>query len=144
MNDFKHYPVADLLPHSGDMVWLDSIVACDDNGLTAELTVRGNTLVGDHSAVPAWVGIEYMAQAIGAYAGIKAKLTGESIKLGFLLGTRRYNSSVAEFAVGTRLTVRVDKMLQDEQLGIFDCRISGDNIDVSAKLNVYQPAGRLA
>ena len=89
MIDFSD--VASLLPHSGAMVLIDRIMAFDEDSLSAELAVRGDGLLGgDSRSVPAWAGIEYMAQAIGAYVGICARLAGEPIKLGYLLGTRRY------------------------------------------------------
>jgi len=139
MIDFNHLDIAELIPHSGNMVFLDRIIAADANSLTAELIVRGDGLLGD-KAVPAWAGIEYMAQTIAAYAGLIAKQQGEAIKLGFLVGTRRYYSNVAEFSVGSTLTVRVEKIMQDETLGVFDCYIqSMGGLEVLAKLNVYQP-----
>lgn len=134
MND-----VADLIPHSGSMVLLDRIIDYDDQGLTAELVVRGDGLLADHESVPAWAGIEYMAQTIAAYAGMMATQAGEPIRLGFLLGTRRYHSNVAAFKVGSTLTIKVEKIMQDDNLGVFDCRIQGKSVEVTAKLNVYQP-----
>ncbi|MDD1620291.1 MAG: 3-hydroxylacyl-ACP dehydratase [Methylococcaceae bacterium] len=139
MTFFKDYQLAELLPHSGQMIWLDRVVDFDQSGLSAELVVRDDGLLGHHASVPASIGIEYMAQAIAAYSGIKDKLAGQPIRPGYLLGTRRYNSNVGEFAVNTRLTVRVEKIAQDEQLGIFDCRILGENIEITARLNVYNP-----
>jgi predicted hotdog family 3-hydroxylacyl-ACP dehydratase len=139
MTDCTGFEVAELIPHSGKMVLLDRIIAFDDNALTAELRVRADGLLGDDKAVPAWAGIEYMAQAIAAYAGIMAKKAGEPIKMGFLLGTRLYSSNVPEFAVGSVLTVRVEKIIQDDKLGVFDCRIQGNGIDIAAHLTVYQP-----
>jgi predicted hotdog family 3-hydroxylacyl-ACP dehydratase len=76
---------------------------------------------------------------VAAYVGIKAKQANEPIRLGFLLGTRRYNSNIAAFKVGARLTIRVEKIMQDDGLGVFDCRIQGDGVEVTANLNVYQP-----
>ncbi|MGZ4955286.1 MAG: ApeP family dehydratase [Methylobacter sp.] len=131
--------VADLIPHTGDMVLLDRIVDHDDQGLTAELVVRGDGLLGDDETIPAWAGIEYMAQAVAAYAGVMARQANEPIRLGFLLGTRRYSSNVAAFKVGTMLTIRVEKIIQDDNLGVFDCLISGDGVEITANLNVYQP-----
>jgi predicted hotdog family 3-hydroxylacyl-ACP dehydratase len=148
MMDFNNIDVAELIPHSGKMVLLDRIIEYDEHSLSAELIVRNDGLLGNEKAVPAWVGIEYMAQTIAAYAGVMAKKAGEPVKLGFLLGTRSYNSNVAEFKVGSRLTVRVKQVIQDDTLGVFDCEIYGINhesdqdiqIEVSANLNVYQPA----
>ncbi|MDO9269600.1 MAG: hotdog family protein [Methylobacter sp.] len=134
MND-----VAGLIPHTGIMVLLDRILDCDDQGLTAELAVRGDGLFGDDETVPAWAGIEYMAQAIAAYVGVKARQANEPIRLGFLLGTRRYSSNVAAFKVGATITVRVNKIMQDDGLGVFECRILGEGVDIAANLNVYQP-----
>jgi predicted hotdog family 3-hydroxylacyl-ACP dehydratase len=139
MMDFNNIEVSGLVPHSGKMVLLDKIISCDNNSLSAELVVRDDGLLGNDKTVPAWVGIEYMAQAVAAYAGVMAKRAGEPIKLGFLLGTRRYNSNVAEFNVGSTLTVRVEKILQDGNLGAFECWIQGVDVEVSANLNVYQP-----
>jgi predicted hotdog family 3-hydroxylacyl-ACP dehydratase len=122
------------------MVFLDKIIDYDEDTLSAELVVRPDGLLGDDKTVPAWAGIEYMAQAIAAYAGIKSKQAGESIKLGFLLGTRRYDSNIAEFEVGTKLTIQIKNIIQDDKLGVFDCRIHGKGIEISANLNVYQPS----
>lgn len=134
MND-----IASLIPHTGSMVLLDRIVDYDDQSLKAELAVRGDGLLGDDQSIPAWVGIEYMAQTIAAYAGVIARQANEPIRLGFLLGTRRYNSNVAVFKVGSILTVWVKKIIQDDNLGVFDCRILGEGVEITANLNVYQP-----
>ncbi|MEQ1621921.1 MAG: hotdog family protein [Methylococcales bacterium] len=139
MND-----VAALIPHTGDMVILDRIIAFDDPRLSAELVVRSDGLLGgDESSVPAWVGIEYMAQTIAAYAGMVAKQANLPIRLGFLLGTRRYISNVGAFKVGTKLTINIEKILHDDNLGVFDCRIVGEGIEVTANLNVYQPPHKI-
>jgi len=135
MND-----IASLIPHSGEMVLLDRVIDYDDNRLSAELVVRGDGLLaGDENSVPAWIGIEYMAQTIAAYAGIAAKQAKQPIRLGFLLGTRRYSSNTGEFRVGAKLTVEVERIFQDDNLSVFDCRILGDDVEITANLNVYQP-----
>jgi predicted hotdog family 3-hydroxylacyl-ACP dehydratase len=138
MSDFPLFEVAELLPHAGGMIWVDKVLAWDEKSVTAELTVRAGPLFGDNDTVPAWAGIEYMAQTIGLYAGLHAKRAGEPIRLGFLLGTRRFESSVPGFRVGSVLTVGAEKIIQDGHLSVFDCRITGDHVKVSAVLNVYQ------
>jgi predicted hotdog family 3-hydroxylacyl-ACP dehydratase len=131
--------IAALIPHSGRMVLLDRIIGFDGHTLSAELVVRDSGLFGDSQGVPAWAGIEYMAQAVAAYAGLQSKLAGEPIKLGFLLGTRRYTSNVAHFPLGTILVIQATNIIQDDKLGVFDCKIYGTAIEISANLNVYQP-----
>ena len=132
--------IADLIPHTGQMIFLDRVISFEPSSLSAELVVRDDCLLGDSKTVPSWTGIEYMAQAIAAYAGIQSKQAGEPIKLGFLLGTRRYLTNISCFNVGTRLTITITKIIQDDKLSVFDCKIYGEDIEISANLNVFQPS----
>lgn len=135
-----NYPIDELVPHSGTMSLLDKVVEYGEDWLTAEVTISPETLFLTNDAVPAWVGVEYMAQTIAAFAGILAKTHQQDVKLGFLLGTRKYTTSVSSFPIGTRLIIRVEKELQsDDGLGVFNCSIDADNISVTARLNVFQP-----
>ena len=135
-----NYPIDELVPHSGTMSLLDKVVEYGEDWLTAEVTISPETLFLTNDAVPAWVGVEYMAQTIAAFAGILAKTHQQDVKLGFLLGTRKYTTSVSSFPIGTRLLIRVEKELQsDDGLGVFNCSIDAENISVTARLNVFQP-----
>lgn len=135
-----NYPIDELVPHSGTMSLLDKVLDHGEDWLTAEVTISPDTLFLTNNAVPAWVGIEYMAQTIAAFAGILAKTHQQDVKLGFLLGTRKYTSSVSNFPIGTCLLIRVEKELQsDDGLGVFNCSIDADNITINARLNVFQP-----
>lgn len=143
MTNLVTYPaIATLVPHSGAMLLLDRVVAADAEMLCAEVTIRADSQFCDGLEVGAWVGIEYMAQAIAAHAGYCAQLRGEPVKVGFLLGSRRYQSAVPGFAVGAVLTVRVQRALQgDNGLGAFDCSIAQhDAVLASALVTVFQPA----
>ncbi len=135
--------IRQLVPHQGAMVLLDRLRAVDQDKLCAEIDILPETLFCQDEGVPGWIGIEYMAQAIAAHAGYAAYLRGEPIKLGFLLGTRRYVCNQPTFLVGSVLHVHVQSALQaDNGLGAFECRItdgaSGDMI-ASATITVYQP-----
>ena len=131
-----------LLPHSGPMVLLDRVIAADEESLCAEVRIRPDSLFCNAGGVGAWVGLEYMAQAIGAYAGYSAKLRGEPIKIGFLLGTRRYECRQPLFNVGSVLKVYAKRILQSENgLASFDCHIDDENGQLaSAAVTVFQPA----
>ena len=135
----KKFAVEELLPHSGKMVLLNRVIEFDEEYMVAEVIVRDDGLFGDGKTVPAWLGIEYMAQTIAALGGMKRRLAGKSLNLGFLLGTRRYDCNVEIFPVGSVLTVSVKRLVEDQGLGVFDCRITAESISASAKLNVYQP-----
>jgi len=134
--------IRSLLPHSGPMVLLDRVIAADEESLCAEVRIRRNSLFCNADGVGAWVGLEYMAQAIGAYAGYTAKLRDDPIRIGFLLGTRRYQSSQPLFAVGSLLKVYAKRIFQSENgLASFDCHIDDENGQVAAaNVTVFQPA----
>lgn len=136
MNEFV---VNELLAHEGCMMLLDKIVRFDGQSMVSEVIVRDNGLFGDDKAVPALVGIEYMAQTIAAHGNMMDKIARRPSYLGFLLGTRAYISNVDSFLTGSVLTITVEKIVQEQGLGVFDCKITAPGVLVEAKLNVYQP-----
>ncbi len=138
------YPdIRSLVPHSGPMVLLDRVLAAGPDSLSAEVGITAQSVFCDGAGVGSWVGIEYMAQAVAAQAGYVARLAGEPVKVGFLLGARRYQASVPLFAVGSVLQVHVQRALLGENgLGAFECRIvdvaSGETA-ATATVTVFQP-----
>lgn len=134
-------PILDLVPHAGPMCLLDRVIAAEGERLSAEVVVPAEGLFSHDGGVGAWVGVEYMAQAVAAWAGWQARQLGQKPRIGLLLGTRRYRCSVARFAAGQRLRIDVERGYQaDNGLGQFDCRIQADGVELaSAQLTVFGP-----
>jgi len=132
-----------LLPHAAPMILLDRVLQVSPETLLAEVEIRPDSLFQSGTGVGAWVGIEYMAQAIAAWAGYQARERGEEVKIGFLLGSRRYSCALPEFATGMRLGVSVQLLLQAENgLGSFDCSITDLHTQqtlAQASVSVFQP-----
>lgn len=139
------FHVDEVVPHAGVMSLLDRVVDCGDEWLVAEVTIGPDTLFVEEQGLPAWVGIEYMAQAIAAFDGVSRRHRGLESVVGFLVGTRRYESSHGHFPLGSTLTIRVEREFQaDNGLGVFVCGIravgpGGDTLSADAALNVFQP-----
>jgi predicted hotdog family 3-hydroxylacyl-ACP dehydratase len=137
-------PIAELVPHQRTMCLLDRLVAVEAERLVAEVDVPDAGLFNRDAGVGGWVGIEYMAQAVAAWAGWQARQSGQAPRIGFLLGSRRYRS-VARFAPGQCLRVEIERNYQaDNGLGQFDCRIraggSADGAELaSAQITVFGP-----
>jgi len=140
MMDIKDIPVNELLPHDPPMVLLDRAVTYTESELVAEVDIRPDSILCAADGVPGWVGIEYMAQAVAAHAGYQGRLAGEPPRIGYLLGTRSYQSTVAVFPIGATLTVHIEALFVEMGLGAFSCRIELDGIIATATINVYQPA----
>ncbi|PRC95145.1 hotdog family protein [Solimicrobium silvestre] len=137
--------IRSLIPHKDPMVLLDRVIAVDAESLCAELTITPESRFFDGAGVGAWIGIEYMAQAIAAFAGYSAQQREEAVKVGFLLGSRRYECSCSSFLLGSVLQVQVQRVLQNENgLGAFECTISDANDPnadalATATVTVFQP-----
>lgn len=132
--------VRTLVPHAGPMVLIDRAISADAENLCAELRIRSESLFCVNGAVGSWVGIEYMAQAIGAWAGYTARLRGEPVKRGFLLGTRRYECLRPCFPVGALLRIHVRRLFQEANgLASFECRIEDERgVIATGNLSVFQ------
>lgn len=133
--------IEDLVPHRGAMSWLDRVVDAGPEHVVAEATVRADHLLLQGGRLSPAVGIEYMAQAVAAWAGWQRHCSdGGPPRIGFLLGTRRYQCS-RSFAVGDLLQIRVNRQFQAENgLSQFDTDIRiGDELVASASLNVFGP-----
>ena len=137
----NHWPLAELLPHAGDMILIDDIERFDDEQIFTRLTVKSDGLFNlPDGSLPAWVGVELMAQSVAAFAGCHARQKGNPPELGFLLGTRKFECNVEAFAPGSELTIHGLRSLEDDNgMGVFECHIHGDGIHASARLNVYRP-----
>lgn len=134
------FNVDELVPHSGQMSLLSEITAYGEDWLAAAVDITPSSMFADEKGVPSWLGLEYMAQAIGAYAGLQERNMGLEPKVGFLLGTRKYSVPVDYFSPGERVHIRVVKNMQaDNGLCAFDCELCGDGYEASASLNIYQP-----
>lgn len=134
------FTVEELVPHSGLMSLLSEITGYGDDWLSAQVNITPDSMFADARGVPAWVGLEYMAQAIGAYAGLQERLQGQQPRLGFLLGTRKYSAPLEYFPVGSVVQVKATRNMQAENgLCSFDCMLWGERFETSARLSIFQP-----
>jgi len=129
------------VPHRGAMSLLDTVDRCDDQSIEARVRVPADGPFDVDGGVPAWVGIEYMAQAVAAWSGARAMAGGGSPKIGYLLGSRRYEAAVPVFPTGADLRVLAQcELMADNGLGMFDCRIEHDGrVLASGRLSVFEP-----
>ena len=129
------------VPHSASMSLLDSVLEYGDDWLHASVKITPQSMFVEEKGVPAIVGVEYLAQAVAAYAGTLEQKKGNKPKLGFLLAVRKYSCSSDFFPIGENLLLKVNlEMLADNGLSVFQAELIGKTAQGSARLNVYQPA----
>jgi len=136
-------PIEQLVPHARPALLLDRVVEAHGDVVVTETQVREDNPYCADGHVGAWIGIELIAQSIAALAGIEALRAGRPVRIGFLLGTRRYRSSVPGFALGARLRIEVTREFQtDDGLGAARGRILAEDGRLLGEglLTVFQPA----
>jgi 3-oxoacyl-[acyl-carrier-protein] synthase I len=130
----------DVLPHRGQAILLHEIVEQSAESLVARVHISDVVAFWTSKGVPSFVGLEYMAQACGAWAGCDAQSRGEAPKIGFLLGSRDYEATVPYFKRGETLSITARLEFQDGKLGSFTCTIDcGGAIYATARVSVYRP-----
>jgi len=131
----------DVLPHRPPMLLLSRIVSWDARSLVGEVDIDGaGPLCEPGRGVPRWVGLEYMAQAVGALDGIRLRVSRRDVPPGYLVGTRRLEQVDGHFRPGTTLVIHVTEILSDASgLGIFACRLDDGERSLSCQLTVYRP-----
>ncbi len=127
-------PLHTLLPHEAPMILLDEVVAVDGDRMTCAVTPRLGVPFVEPTGVHPVVAIEYMAQCIGAWVGLRAQERGEPVRLGFLLGCREMQLHRPWLPLGTRLTVQSLRAWGDDDLGSFECQVDDEQGCVATAL----------
>lgn len=138
-------PIEDVVPHRPPMLLLDRVCSHGDDVTVSTVAIRPDspfiaTGADGRPGVPAVVGIEYMAQTVAAYAGLSARKEKRAPRIGFLLGCRELSLATDVFAVGEVLTIQVRRVFGENDLGHFNCTITGADGQTlaSGSLTVYQ------
>ncbi|BED91172.1 MULTISPECIES: hotdog family protein [unclassified Pseudoalteromonas] len=143
----NNYSIEQVVPHDSPMILIDQLVDYSDENATCSVTITPQSPFYSEQieGVPSYIGVEYMAQSIAAYAGALAKDINEAVKIGFLIGTRKYKTHQATFYKSSTLTIFVQKLYQEESgLSVFECQITENKkILCDAKINVFQPENPL-
>ncbi|WP_105508115.1 hotdog family protein [Paraburkholderia sp. BL21I4N1] len=135
-------PIEAIIPHRGTMLLIDAVEAFDEDTLSARATVHADAWYADtQGAMPAWLGIELMAQAIAAHVALLAMRGGGRARPGVLLGSRSYKALEPTFSGGAQLRVHVTELLRSEEgHGAYECTIHhGDLHCAEAVVKVFQP-----
>ncbi len=118
-------PVQEFLPHRPPILLIDTLEdATPDSCITHVRVDPGAWYAGPDGAMPAWFGLELMAQTAAALSGHRRKSANKRPVNGYLLGTRNYESWVPRFPAGEILEVEIRLLYLDESgLSAFACEI---------------------
>ena len=134
--------IESIVPHRGTMLLIDAVTAVSAEAVSVRATVRGETWYADaDGAMPSWIGMEIMAQAIAAHIGVLARQAGAPPRMGVLLGSNHYQAHRDVFPYGALLLVHATALLRsDAGHGAYDCVIEHEGVRCAeAVIKVYQP-----
>lgn len=143
MNDFL--PVGDYLPHRAPLLLLERVLDVTPDSVVCAVTVSPHGVLAPfltpQGELPAWFGVEIMAQTVGVWSGFHARQRGaRDIRPGMLLGGRGYRASAPTFAAHSELEIEMHLLMRDDKLGSFEGEIRcGTSLLASGRLNTYQP-----
>ena len=121
--------VESVLPHAHPMILIDGVTQENAGATRSAVRIREASMFYEAPhGVPAYVGVEYIAQTVAAHAGLQAIRDGDPVRVGFLLGTRRYDCTAAYFPLGAELSVRVAEAYQGPAISKFE----GSIVDASS------------
>ncbi|HBL16477.1 MAG: hypothetical protein A2X36_01170 [Elusimicrobia bacterium GWA2_69_24] len=133
----------EVVPHAGRMVLLRNVVSHDAQETVCDVAVTRESLFCEAEGVPAWVGLEYMAQSVGAHDGMSSREGGGRPGVGFLLGSRRLDLRTARFVPGQTLRVSVRHLWGEGELFVFAGEVrdaATGAVLVAGQLNLFRPA----
>jgi predicted hotdog family 3-hydroxylacyl-ACP dehydratase len=140
MSNDMDVAIGDLLPHKPPMILVDEVVEFREDLIHTRIVIREGIPFFKEGRVPSYVALEYMAQTIGVWSGLKLRQQGKKLQVGFLLGTRRLNLQISFFNERITLNIYGQPKYSDGEMASFYCWVEIEGKTVAeASLNVYQP-----
>ena len=131
--------IESLIPHSGEMVLVDEIVEINTEQICVKTTIRENNAFLENGVFPVYKALEIMAQSLVVFRGSTDKESCN--KLGFLLGSRRFEILKPSVKIGDTLLVKTKISMQDSNgLGVYDSAVHlGEELIAKATISVLNP-----
>lgn len=135
-------PINELLPHEFPMIVIDGVHGCSAEWAESITVVQPEHVLydADEGGLPGWALIELMAQTIALHAGLLGGENGRQPRIGYLLGTRRFELARDACYAGEILRTRVEREFVDpEGVSVYQCEVFSGNAGVArARINVFQ------
>jgi predicted hotdog family 3-hydroxylacyl-ACP dehydratase len=134
-------PAAEFVMHRDEMLLLDSVWKAEEEITICEWRVsEDHAFIDSRRGVPAFVGVEFMAQCVAVHAGVRARVDGLGPPLGLLLGTRHFRSTVEYFEIGENYRACCKELIRDDYgMGSYDCTITHRGKEIAeARLAVLE------
>ena len=137
-------PAQEFLLHREPMLLVDTLIDIGAEFARCEWLADAPDFADAGLGIPAYIGVETMAQCIAVHASARARVRGFGPPLGFLLGTRHFSSSVSHLEPGRKYVAECRELVRDSQgMGSFACQLllEGDCVARANLAVLEQPQG---
>lgn len=134
--------LARYIPHQAPMRLIDTLISSSALEAEVEASIDRDNVFYDDSrgGVPAWTGIEYMAQTAAVWVGLEDSRSNKSIEPAFLISTRQYTAHCPVFTLGATLRIGVHANFIEGPLVAFNGTIhKGTELLAEATFTAYRP-----
>ena len=138
----QSYGPIDLLPQRPPMLLIDSIDDYGEDWLCASVVIRPESVFFQAPlGIPAYVGLEYMAQTAAAHGALDLVQRGAAPSICLLIGCREYRCTVGHFPCAAILRIEARLLLRDAQdFAAYDCTITwNSNVLARSTLKAVRP-----
>lgn len=117
--------IFELIPHRPPMLLINRIVTLNEKYSETIVLIDSLAPFSTPAGVPSWIGLEYMGQTSALIAGYQEQKGFCEPQLGFLMGSRKYTSTVDYFTNDNALRICCEQgALVGSSLANFNCTIS--------------------
>jgi predicted hotdog family 3-hydroxylacyl-ACP dehydratase len=144
LRQFVGSPAHEFLLHREPILLVDTLLDIGADFARCEWLAEAPEFEEAERGIPAYIGIETMAQCIAVHAGARARVRGFGPPLGFLLGTRHFSSSVSHLVPGRTYVAECRELVRDSQgMGSFACQLllDGESVATANLAVLEQPQG---
>lgn len=147
---YKNKECKNMLIHGGDIVLINKVVECSDKHIIVDAVLDENIpfldIYENKKILQTYKCIEMMAQSLGCFQYINMAVHGQGkIKIGFLLGARKFDIYSPYIECSKRLFIETKLFIQnDDGFGVYESTVykgimCDDMKVVSATLSVLSP-----
>ncbi|RDU56715.1 thioester dehydrase [Helicobacter sp. MIT 99-5507] len=131
--------VRELMPHSGDMVLIDSIVERRNDFISTKTIINKDNPFLENNLFPAFNTLEIMAQSLVVFRGLSDK--SSSFRLGFLLGARKFEIYKPYLKIKDELITKTIISEDFNGMGVYESSVFvNDELVASANISLFNPS----
>ena len=130
--------IKDIMPHSGDMILVDSVVEKRNDFISIKTIINENNPFLENDLFPTFNTLEVMAQSLVVFRGLNDK--SSSMRLGFILGARKFEIHKPYLKINDELITKTIISEDFNGMGVYESAVFvNDELVASANINVFNP-----